>query len=197
MFGFLKKNKKRIRVTIRLFVFLCVVSVIGSMVYGVVLQIYTDNPTVLGSVNIMKVITFFALPALTAFSVSNNHFTSRYLILTVCFLTAFTIYKERDFFEPAVLAWILIPFLTAGSIWWMLFRTKSKVYYAVVSNKELSIELESRVDDLLKPSKLEEKLFKNSDAISNILEMMVNAIFLIPVLIFVLAILMIITAPFF
>lgn len=178
MIGLFKKNKKRIRgfhrtrdveittpLSIRAFVFVCALSLVASLVFGITNQLSTNSGIGYLGVSltsnlgfILDAFNFFMLPILIAMAISNDHRSSQYLIVTFCILISYKIFSTTNPDSRTIVHWLLITAISLGSVWWLFFSKKIRTYYAVLSKKPLPLALEQNIEENLKPKTYENKI---------------------------------------
>lgn len=159
----------------------CAISVIWSLVYAITLQLdsITIYSVAMDSNILINGLIYFLLPILITAAISNDHPSSRILIAIFCWLTALKLFLSKQAHEQPLLIWVTILLLTAGAIWWLFIRTKSRVYYAVLSDKTLPVSLESKIEEILQPSKLEQLLLKDKGKLGSHMEIWIVVIMLL------------------
>mgnify|MGYP003652465809 CR=1 FL=1 len=146
--------------SLRAVLVLCIVSVTGTLLYGVATELSSGAGSGKSIPALLAIVAcYFLLPMLIAHTIANNRAQSCVLILAY---VAALLYALAGVIESARLddagrsvaaaGLVAAPLLVA---WWLYGSPRLRLYYALVSGKEIPIDLRARTDALLVPGRLE------------------------------------------
>jgi hypothetical protein len=146
--------------SLRAVLVLCIVSVTGTLLYGVATELSTGAGSDKSLAALLAIVAcYFLLPMLIAHTIATNRAQSRVLILAY---VAAVIYALAGVLEAArldsagrgvaVAGLVAAPLLIA---WWLYRSPRLRLYYALVAGKEVPDDLRSSTATLLVPGRLE------------------------------------------
>lgn len=192
MIGIFKKKNKRTRsflrkrgvefttpLSIRMFVLVCAISITAVLVQAVITQLsYTQDQSVLEL--ILNCLGYFCLPVLIALTISSDSAHSRKFILCFIIFLGYKLFTWLSVTSNVFMAAMPAIIISFGSLWWLYFSKKIRVYYAVLANKPLPNHLESNIETIMSPSTLEKKTIKmKTDKSPNIDNLVILILFIL------------------
>lgn len=145
-------------ISLRLALIVCVISVTGTLVYAVAVQLRMGYETAHAAM-IFVAVLYFVLPVLIAHSIAVNRWFSRPLLLIYAFAVAFQVVShalgQPWTREEKAGVLFLTGIVCAGIFWWLYWTVKMRVYYAMISGRELPTGLDRPVDEILGPGRSE------------------------------------------
>jgi len=145
-------------ISLRGFLIVCILSVTGTLLYAVDTQLRMGTSTP-GGKEIFVSLLYFILPVLIAHSIAVNRSISRPLIVLYTSAIAFQIFRwlegrpESFQYRTECIASVSIGFLMI--LWWLFGNIKMRVYYALISGRDLPDDLPLPADELLAPGRFE------------------------------------------
>ncbi len=145
-------------ISLRGFLIVCILSVTGTLFYAVAtqLRVGTSTPDVK---EIFVSLLYFVLPVLIAHSIAVNRAISRPLIVIYTSAIAYQIFRwlERtpESFQYRTESLFSVGIVVLMILWWLFGNMKMRVYYALISGRDLPDDIPLPADEILAPGRFE------------------------------------------
>ncbi len=173
--------------SLRGFLIVCVLSVTGTLVYGVATELsFGDSPNYSGTEMIGIAVLYFLLPILAAHTIATNHAISRPLIgiyIGAVAIKALWLLEAAQLSDNLRGGYVLLGVLVLSVLfWWLFLSTKICVYYRLITGGELPTDLDRSVEEIMSPGRVERLFGRFAQTIAPYTESAVVVLVIVSVL---------------
>ncbi|MDJ0941034.1 MAG: hypothetical protein QNJ00_14835 [Woeseiaceae bacterium] len=143
-------------VSLRIFLVLCILSIAGTLFYGVITQLEMGG-RIDPVRDVVVALVYFVLPVLVAHSIAVNRWISRPLIVLYVAALAWRALGWLTMLPDGQrnAGYLIVGLSVVVLLSWLFLATKMRVYYALISGKAPPDHLERPIDEILAPSHAE------------------------------------------
>ncbi|NOX70237.1 MAG: hypothetical protein GXP15_13695 [Gammaproteobacteria bacterium] len=145
---------------LRVMVILSVLSVTGTLIYGVTQQLAIGGTPEISVLKAMTIAGFyFVLPVLIALTILTNRSVSRFLILTYAAFVSFQLLNSfdvsRDITADRISFMMSILVFLLALVWWLYRSARMRIYYRLISGHPDAADLKTYEDLISVPGTVE------------------------------------------
>lgn len=175
-------------VSLRLVMVLSIISVVATLVLGVLTQLgHTGGWAISDIGQAFVAAVYFVLPVLIAVAISTNRVSSRPLILIYSLAVTWQLIARLDRIiespDTRGAALFAITLALIGITWWLYRSPRLRVYYALISDRPMPDDLAADVERLTSPGRFESAFGRAGQFIAPYLEVIVVVLVIATVLI--------------